>query len=149
MRSGARYQLIADAHAHAGSVLFTVTDDAGRAVGEARLIAAETWQLTSFEVRPPRNATVAAALCHGIVQTLRVNRAQRFIATVDEPAREFLTVAGLLPAAGSVAAMLDRQRRVNPEGYRLVTQGHGLGDVELPYPAELLTAPIAAPALAS
>lgn len=147
MRSGARYQLMVDAHSHAGSVQFTVTDDAGRAVGEARLIAAETWQLTSFEVRT-RNATVAAALCHGIVQTLRVNRAHGFIATVDEPGREFMTAAGLLPAAGSVAAMLDRQRRVNPEGYSLVTQGFGLGDVELPYPGELLTAPFAAQALA-
>jgi hypothetical protein len=141
------YHLICDSGSEPGSVLLAVTDDTGRVVGAAGLVAGETWRLASFAVHV-RDATVAAALCHGIVQTLRVNRVRSFTATVDAQARELLASFGLFPAAGSVAGLLDLQRRTNPEGFRLVTQGYGLDDVELPYPAELLTAPATAPVLA-
>lgn len=147
MHTGATYRLFCDSHSEPGAVLLTVTDDAGRAVGEASLLVGETWQLTSFVMRRS-DATVAAALCHGIVQTLKVNRVREFTATVDDSAHEFLNAVGLRPTTRSVAELLDQQRRTNPEGYRLVTQGQGLDDVELPYLAELLTAPAAVPALA-
>ena len=123
-----------------GSLSFAVTDDAGRVVGAAKLTPGSVWELESLSVAGPGRYTVAAALCHGIVQTLRVNRARDVVVKVDVPAREALASFGLLPSTTSVTLLLDRQRRVNPEGYRLVTQGDGLDDVALPHPAELLTA---------
>ena len=146
MNTGTEYRLICDSHTEPGSVLLAVTDDTGRVVGEASLTVGETWQLTSLRAHH-RDATIAAALCHTIVQTLRLNRVREFTASVDDEAWEYLATIGLLPTTGSVAGLLDQQRRINPEGYWLVTQGRGLDDVELPYLAELLTAPSAAPAL--
>lgn len=147
MQTGAAYRLICDSFSEPGSLLLTVIDDAGRVVGEAGLTLGAMWQLRSFH-HPARNATVAAALCYGVVQALRVNLVRHFTATVDRPAREYLASVGLAPTTVSVPALLDRQRRISPEGYRLVTQGHGLDGVELPYPGELLTLPAEAPALA-
>jgi hypothetical protein len=144
MHTGTTYRLSCDSHTEPACVLLTVTDDAGRAVGTARLAIGDTWQLAALDAAHP---TVAAALCHGVVQTLRVNQVRRFAVTaVDGP--DHLACVGLFPTGRSVADLLDRQRRTNPEGYRLVTQGQGLDDVALPYPAELLTAPVGAPALA-
>jgi len=158
MRGGATYQLIFGPHgdlleqaetleaavagepAEGDSVFLAVTDDTGRVVGAARLLPrASTWELASLAVRSSRQRTVSAALCHGVVQALRVNRVRNLVVSGDERAREQLEGVGLLPVGGSVADMLDRQRRINPEGFRLVTQGDGLDDVQLPYAAELLT----------
>ena len=147
MQTGAAYRLICDSFSEPGSLLLTVTDDAGRVVGEASLTLGQTWHLRSFHY-PVLDATVGAALCHGIVQALRVNLVRHFTAHVDRLAREYMASVGLALTTVSVAALLDRQRRISPEGYRLVTQGHGLDEVELPYPGELLTAPFEAPALA-
>lgn len=147
MSTATAYRLICDSHTEPGSVLLAVTDDTGRVVGEASLMVGETWRLTSFRAHQC-NATIAAALCHGVVQTLRVNRVREFTATIDDAASEYLATIGLLPTTCSVAALLDRQRRTNPEGYWLVSEGRGLDDVELPYLAELITAPAAAAALA-
>lgn len=144
MHTGATYRLICDTFSEPGCLLLTVTDDAGRAVGEATVSLGDTWQLKSFRF-PPRNAIVAAALWHSIVRALRINRVRRFAATVDRPTREFLASVGLYLVTDSVPELLDRQRRVSPEGYRLITQGQGLDDVELPYPGELVTAPAVAP----
>jgi hypothetical protein len=146
LHTTAAYRLICDSHSEPGSLLLAVSDDTGRVVGTARLIAGETWQLAHFD-DPSRNATVGAAMWHGIVQALRLNRV-RWFATDDDAAQDFLAGLGLCPTGGSVAELLDRQRRVNPEGYRLATQGYGLDDVELPYPGELLTGPAAQPAMA-
>jgi len=146
MHTGTAYRLICDSHSEPGAILLAVTDDTGRVVGEASLLAGETWTLSVFKYKP-HHATVAAALCHGIVQTLRVNRVREFTATVDDAARDYLATIGLLPTTCSVAALLDQQRRINPEGYSLVSQGRGLDDVDLPYLAELITAPAAAAVL--
>lgn len=147
MQTGPAYHVICDSHSERGSILLAVSDDAGRAVGAACLVVSETWQLTRFDIQS-RDARVAASLCHVIVQTLRLNRVRNIAMTLDKPAREFLAAIGLFPTTSSVAELLDQQRRFNPEGFRLVSQGQGLGDVELPYPGELLTASPAAPALA-
>ena len=147
LQTGPAYRLYRDSQSGPATVRLVVTDDSGRVVGEAVLRVGEPWQLTSFVVELP-DATVAAALCHVIVQTLRLNRARGLAVSVEAPGRGFLTRVGLFPAARSVAELLDQQRRANPEGYRLVSQGQGLNDVELPYPAELLTAPLDATALA-
>jgi hypothetical protein len=147
MHSGATYRLTCDSHSQPNSILLAVTDDTGRVVGEASLVVGETWQLTSFRVQH-HGVMVAAALCHGIVQALRVNRVRNLTTRVDGAAWGYLTSFGLRLATCSVAELLDQQRRTNPEGYSLVSQGHGLDDVEFPYLAELLTAPAVAPALA-
>jgi hypothetical protein len=120
-----------------GTVSFTVSDHTGRVVGAARLTAGSTWQLTALHAR---SRMVFAALCHGVLQTLRVNGVRSLAVSVDTAARERLADIGLIPTGESVAELLDRQRRLNPEGYRLVTLGDGLDDVRLPHPAELLTA---------
>lgn len=147
MHTGPAYRLICDSHSEPLSILLAVTDDTGRVVGEARLIIGRTWQLTEFAAES-RDARIAAALCHVIVQALRINRVREIAITVDKAAWQFLAAIGLFPSARSVGELLDRQRRINPEGYRLVTQGQGLDDIELPYWGELLTAPPVAPALA-
>jgi hypothetical protein len=124
------------------SVVLAVTDNTGRVVGVARVLpCGSLWELASLTVRSSAQRTVSAALCHGVVQTLRVNRV-RHLASADERAREQLEGVGLLLGRGggrSVSEMIDGQRRINPEGYRLVTLGDGLDDVRLPHPAELLS----------
>lgn len=137
--NGPAYYLTCESHG--GTLLFAVTDDAGRVVGAAKLVPGPVWELESLAASTPARHTVAAALCHGIVSALRVNRARELAVTADASARQLLAATGLAPCGGSVAGLLDRQRRVNPEGYRLVTQGDGLDDVRLPYAGELLTAP--------
>ena len=144
MHTAAAYRLMADTHSEIGSLLLAVTDDTGRVVGTARMTAGQTWRLASLEAA---NMTVAAALCHGFVETLRVNRVRHFAVTTDAGTRTWLGWFGLTPST-TVSAMLDDQRRINPEGYHLVTKGYGLDEVALPYQAELLTAPAVAPALA-
>jgi hypothetical protein len=164
MRGGARFELIfgprgalleqvllleaavagEPAGDEAGSVFLAVTDDTGRVVGAARLLPrGPTWELASLAVRSSSRRTVSAALCHGVFQTLKVNRVRNLVVSRDERAREQLEGVGLLLGGGGarpVAELLDMQRRINPEGYRLVTLGDGLDDVRLPHPAELLTA---------
>jgi hypothetical protein len=147
LHTGTAYRLTCDSHSEPGALLLAVTDDTGRVVGTASLVSGETWQLTAFDDRA-RKATVAGALWHGIVQALRINRA-RWLDVADERGQAYLDAIGLCATGGSVAGLLAGQRRANPEGYRLVTQGYGLDDVDLPYPGELLTAPAVAPALAS
>ena len=145
MQASTAYRLMCDSHTEPGSVLLTVTDDTGRVVGTACITTGELWRLDSLSAA---NMTVAAALCHGTVETLRVNRVRQFTVTMEAGARKWLAWFGLTPATTSVSAMLDEQRRINPEGYHLVTKGYGLDEVEVPYQAELLTAPAVAPALA-
>jgi hypothetical protein len=143
------------------SILLAVTDAAGRLCGAARLIlpgpaglkslddprteraarlfgvdAGWSWDLASFTVRPGTDGRVAAALCHGIVQALRVNRVRALAATLGEHARLIFAAAGLLPdqvpgataeiRCARVSELLDEQRRTNPDGYRLISQGAGL-----------------------
>jgi hypothetical protein len=145
MHTGTKYRLLCDSHSQPGTVLLAVTDDAGRAVGTASMVTGATWRLASLEAS---DITVAAALCHGIVQSIRVNRIRHVDVAGDVGARTWLATFGLTPSTTSVAAMLDEQRRTNPEGYQLVTKGYGLDEVEVPYHGELLTAPVVVPALA-
>jgi hypothetical protein len=94
---------------------------------------------------------VTAALYHGLALAGRRNRVGSLLMTVDERVRAILEHLGLITAAlpgakpgpfcGSPAStpvyshfaeLLDRQRRVNPEAYRLVTMGAGLAEVAVP-----------------
>jgi hypothetical protein len=108
-----------------------------------------SWDLASFTVRPGTGeGRAAAALCHAIVQALRTNRVHALVATLDARARLTFAAAGLLPdrlpgapaeiRCARVSELLDEQRRTNPDGYRLVSQGAGLEGVRLPSSDELL-----------
>jgi hypothetical protein len=99
-------------------------------------------------VRPGSDAQTVGALCHGVLQALRANRVRAVVGTFDAPVRHLLSGIGLFftPLAADdgnrvwarVSELLDVQRKVNPEGYRLVTCGVGLVDVLLPEWAELI-----------
>lgn len=112
---------------------------------------------------------VTAALYHGLTLAARRNRVSSLLMTVDERVRSILqNYLGLytsaLPGArpmpfegspastpvfGHCAQMLDAQRRVNPDAYRLVTRGIGLDEIAIP-PVEhfdLLERAVASPAV--
>jgi hypothetical protein len=158
MGSAAPYQLVFDARAelrHAArvfeavavgadfepyessSLFLVVTDASGEIVGAARVIlpspnAGVSWELASFAVRPGRDHDlVAAALCHGLLQALRVYRVRVLVAKLDDTTRETLSRFGLQLNSQwtRVSTLLDLQKTANPEAYRLITQGIGLDGV--------------------
>lgn len=123
---------------------------AARAVG---LDLASTWDVATISARGKagRGVLASAALYHGLVLTARANDVSATVAVLDERVRGLLDAVGLfyrpLPGTwaadylGSAAstpvyahfgAMLDEQKRTAPEGYRLVTLGIGLDDVQVP-----------------
>jgi hypothetical protein len=144
MRREPTLQLLVDTYGDKPAVCFSVADGTGRVVGTARLEPGAVWKLTSLAIEPSAPGVVGAALCHGVMQTLRTNRARQWTAPADRQGREVLASFGLLPQTRSVSELLDRQRRTNPEGFRMVTEGDGLDEVALPYSAELLIDPAAA-----
>lgn len=96
----------------------------------------------------------AVALYHSIVMISRVNNLPFIVMIMDVRARRLLNAAGcatqVLPGTGSgfylgsedstplwanVAHMMDEQRRVNPEAYRLIGQGIGLDGIRVPPPS--------------
>ena len=158
-----------DFSAYESSSLFVVvTDDADAVVGAARIIMPglagfktldtvgrypttldlpRTWDIASFTVRSEQHNLVAAALCHVILQAVRVNRVRSLVFTLDKSTRETFATWGLLPAPigrsetafwGQVSRLIDRQRAACWEGYQLVTRGDALeGGVKVPTPGDL------------
>jgi hypothetical protein len=126
---------------------------AARAVG---LEEATTWDVATVGV--PSGAgryrfAITAALYHGLVIAARENGVRSLVMNLDERVRAILSTAGLItsalpgarpgPFCGSkastpvfahCAAMLDTQRRVNPDAYRLIVQGVGLDAISVPSP---------------
>lgn len=124
---------------------------AARAVG---LDEASTWDVATVGV--PRGAgrhrfAVTAALYHGLVLSARENSVRSLVMTLDERVRTILATTGLItnalpgarpgpfcgskastPVYGHCDAMLDLQRRINPDGYRLIVQGVGLDAISVP-----------------
>jgi hypothetical protein len=93
----------------------------------------------------------SVALYHGIVQLTRANAMPDVVMLMDERARRLLTSIGCLtfalpgtapgPYLGSAAStplwanvphMMDHQRRINPDAFRLVSQGVGLDGIDVP-----------------
>jgi hypothetical protein len=116
------------------------------------LDAARTWDIASCSVRRGSGPLVPAALCHGLVRALRTNEIRYILATLAERQRRTLSSVGLLPIPvahgrgrthvwGQVGELLDVQRIVNREGYRLVSCGHGFDGVRFPAADELLVTP--------
>jgi hypothetical protein len=117
-----------------------------------------TWDVGTLAAAPGlgrHRFAVTAALYHGLTVAAGRNRVKSLLMTVDERVRGILQTFGLFttalpgakpmpfegspastPVYGHCAQMLDTQRRVNPEAYRLVTQGVGLEGVRMPPAAE-------------
>ena len=108
---------------------------------------------------------IGAGLFHGLVQAARANNIGSAVMMIDERVRGLLALAGMtgqtMPGAQTTCYMgsarctpvyehcqqaFDRQRRINPEGYRLFMQGIGLDGLEVPQLAEFRLQPVTAAA---
>lgn len=142
--------------------------DGGRAARAAGIDPSCTWDVATIGVNPAGGTSrmfAAAALYHGIIVAAQVNQVRSIVMIMDERARRLLTIVGVMtqaipgtraaPYLGSAAStpiylhfaqMLDTQRRINPEGYRLIGQGIGLDGVTVPGPVAFRhAAPLLAP----
>ncbi len=127
--------------------------DGPRAARAAGLDLERTWDVGTLAVRRGmgRSGLVAAALYHGMIQTLRANGAGWVVMIIDRRARRLLDMSGIhttvlpgtapgaylgstasVPVWSEVSSSMDRQRAFNPEAYRLITQGIGLDGIEVP-----------------
>ena len=123
---------------------------AARAVG---LDLDRTWDVGTVAVRrgSGRGGLVAAALYHGVIQTLRANSGRSLVMIMDHRARRLLDMAGFrthvlpgtgpgaylgsersVPLWGELTSAMDGQRARNPEAYRLISLGIGLDGIEVP-----------------
>jgi hypothetical protein len=120
------------------------------------------WDVATLAVRKgaARSGYLTLALLHGMIQASFVSQIDWMTMILDARARRLLHAIGLpnsilpgtrpasyaglsgaTPAWANVSVMLDNQRRMNPEGYRLVAQGIGLDDMELPSSFDLTATP--------
>jgi hypothetical protein len=128
--------------------------DGARSARAAGIDLSRTWDVATIAVRRDAGLSrlfAAAALYHGIALAARANRIQTIVMIMDERARRLLTGTGVLtqplpgthpgpylgstestPLYGNMAQMADVQRRINPEGHRLIGQGVGLDGVTVP-----------------
>jgi hypothetical protein len=132
--------------------------DAMRGAAAVGVDPQRTWDVGTLAAAPglgQHRFAVTAALYHGLTLAAGRNRVKSLLMTVDERVRGILQTFGLYtsalpnakpapfegspastPVYGHCAQMLDTQRRVNPEAYRLVTQGVGLEGVHIPLAEE-------------
>lgn len=127
--------------------------DGPRALRASGADPARTWDVATIAVRPDSRVTplASAALYHGLVLLTRANDVRWIVMMLDERARRLLAIAGFVarpipgttpapylgsamstPLVGDVAAMIDGQRRTNPDAYRLITLGVGMTGIEIP-----------------
>lgn len=127
--------------------------DGDRAARAAGIDPARAWDIATLGVRDGhrgRNAMVALALYHGILKATHLNAVPSVTSIMDDHARRVLgsfdysypvlpgtASASYLGSASSTpvychASMLDTQRRLNPEAYRLLSLGIGLDGVSRP-----------------
>jgi hypothetical protein len=122
-----------------------------------------TWDVATIGVSSKLRGTglpAATAMYHGIVAGIRANNLRWVVMLMDERARRLLsaldcetfvlpgTWAGdymgsdaCTPLWADVQAMMDVQRRRNPEAHRLVGLGAGLGDISVPGPDGFIVRP--------
>lgn len=127
--------------------------DGERSARAAGLDLAATWDVATIAVRrgAGRSGYLTLALLHGLVLASRANRVDYITMILDVRARRLLHVMGLptnvlpgtgpapyaglaaaVPAWSDIARMLDQQRVRNLEGFRLVSHGMGLDDMDVP-----------------
>ncbi|MGF1664474.1 MAG: hypothetical protein ACFCVG_18765 [Kineosporiaceae bacterium] len=130
--------------------------DGVSAATAARLDLTRTWDVATLSRRHVRpDVPVTEALAYGIVRGLLLNGVTGTIAVLDSvvrillrrkfglqygaipgTSRRFFMGSPSEPVLAHVATMLDDARRRHPEGYRTVTLGSGLGDIQLPTTSE-------------
>jgi hypothetical protein len=137
--------------------------DAAATLEAASLDPTTTWDVaTLFRERSPvySGAHVMAALCYGIVHSIRYNGGNALVTVLESVTRDlldrlFAIRMRMLPGAGSarfmnaprepvfafVSEMLEHSRRVNPEGHRSYVLGGGLNGVDLPAPVDFARKP--------
>ncbi|MEZ5114983.1 MAG: hypothetical protein R2737_01835 [Candidatus Nanopelagicales bacterium] len=130
--------------------------DGVRSARAAGLDPDDTWDIATLGVRDgmrARGVLVAAALYHGLIAASRANGFRSVVTIMDDPVRELVTGIGMLthllpgassgpylgsagstPVYGHCQAMIDGQRRIAPEAYRLVSLGIGLDGISVPEP---------------
>lgn len=128
--------------------------DPQRSARAAGLDPGRTWDIATLGVRPglkARGLLAAAALYHGLILASQVNPFDSVVSVMDDSVRELLVGIGMIthvlpgarsatylgspsstPVYGHNAAMLDGQRRLAPDAYRLIAQGIGLDGVQVP-----------------
>lgn len=129
--------------------------DSAASTAAAGLDPTHTWDIATLSARSERTDGVShvAALYHGIALATRVNGISGTVAILDIRVRRMLDSVGLhyrtlpgarvrpylgspasVPVYADLTALLDNQRRVDPESYRLFVHGTGLGGVGVPSP---------------
>ncbi|WP_380168953.1 hypothetical protein [Jannaschia sp. R86511] len=133
--------------------------DASASAGVAGLDLERTWDIATLSARSQRADGVShvAALYHGIAQATRANDVTGTVAILDIRVRRLLDSVGLhyrtlpgtrvrpylgsaasVPVYAEMAVMLDNQRRIDPDSYRLFVHGSGLDGVSVPGPEAFL-----------
>jgi hypothetical protein len=137
--------------------------DVPRMARAARLDLDRTWDFTTLGARRGLrrwSTLVSAGLFHGLVQVVRANDIASAVMMIDERVRGLLALAGMtghtMPGAHTASYLgsarctpvyehcqqaFDRQRQVNPDGYRLFMQGIGLDGIEVPSLADFRVDP--------
>jgi hypothetical protein len=127
--------------------------DGLRSVRAAGVDPEQTWDVSTIAVKrgAGRGGLCAGALYHGIVSAAAANDIDYIVMIMDSHARQLLTDLGLqtqalpgtrtgeylgspssTPLWGSLNHMLERQREISPDAYRLISQGIGLDGIALP-----------------
>lgn len=128
--------------------------DGLRAAAAAGIDPANTWDIGTLGVRKDfrgSRMSVAIALYHALVVSTRVNEVGSITAVLDDQVRRLLTASDYIltslpgtrtaeylgspastPVFGHCAGMLDAQRRMNPDAYRLISLGIGLDGISIP-----------------
>ena len=128
--------------------------DGLRSARAASVDPANTWDVATLGVRKDVRGSkmaISMALYHALVIATRVNEVSSITAILDEHARRVLSMAEFImpalpgtrtgeylgspastPVYGHPAAMIDAQRRMNPDAYRLMTLGVGLDGIVIP-----------------
>ena len=125
-----------------------------RSAAAASVDPAKTWDVGTLGVRKDVRGgkmAISMALYHALVIATRVNEVSSITAILDEQARRVLGMAEFVmpalpgtrageylgspsstPVYGHPAAMIDAQRRMNPDAYRLMSLGIGLDGISVP-----------------
>jgi hypothetical protein len=128
--------------------------DGLRAARAAGIDPENAWDVATLGVRRDYRGSrmsVAIALYHAIVVSTRVNEVGTITAILDDQIRHILTAADFImpplpgtrtaeylgspastPVYGHCAGMVDGQRRMNPDAYRLMSLGIGLDGISIP-----------------
>jgi hypothetical protein len=132
--------------------------DAAEVQRRAHIDPSRAWEIATLSVRRGLKGhamLAAAAMYHGIIETVYANDVGTVLMVMDRRARTLLNSVSLIqhalpgtgpqPYLGSAAStplyahcpeIMDNQRRLNPEAHRLITLGVGMDGIAIPARAE-------------